>query len=140
MFFGGPSFPSGEVVYHKKTSRVYNIHSQCGEERGHSIDGIAGKEELTVTRSLQGRSSTFVQTRDMRSGVEHTSRNRQALQEADDERFEEEWMTQAARYLPPYNGNSSQTIQDSRSRHQLATRADYRPALMDRPSAAHYRN
>ncbi len=110
MNFG---LPSGEVIYNKKTSRVYNIHSQCGEERGHSVDGVAGKEEITVTRCIGDRSSTFTQTRDMRSGAEQISRSRRQVREDDDDLFEEAWMAMAMRQLPPYNTNNSRQPHDA---------------------------
>ena len=133
LFFN-TALPSGEVVYHKKTSAVYNIHSQCGEERGHCVDGIVGKEEVTVTRRVGERSATFSQTRDLRTGQEVASRSRHLLREEEEDQFEQEWMALAERTLPTYSASPLTAPHSSNRRLQGGSEQRSRPALMPPPS------
>jgi len=94
--------PGSQVLFHKKTSRVYNIHANCGEERQHATDGVVGRQELTVTRSLGDRSCTFTQSKDLRTGREEVSRSRRHVTEHEEDEFEQEWMRAATESLPHY--------------------------------------
>ena len=96
--------PSGNVVYHKKTSRTYNIYEQCGEENSTEKDSIAGRETLSVNRVLGDRGCEMVRTRNLHTGQEDGAPvlKHRGYAEADLDIFERDWHNSASRVLPRY--------------------------------------
>jgi hypothetical protein len=119
----------GVVVFRRSTSRVYNMNSNCREETQHTVDAHRGVEELRLSRALGVKSATLTQTKDLRSGEEASRVNLRNLNADEENAFEQRWMQEASRYLPPYcdNHRSHASIPCQRepisSSHRMPTHA-----------------
>jgi hypothetical protein len=98
----GNNGDDGRLIYHKSTRRVFNVHSQCGEEISHERDGITGIEEIAIARCLGARATTMTQTRNMTGGAETSSIRNYHMRDDELDSFEQQWMEIAKRDLPHY--------------------------------------
>lgn len=104
--FPSPIECSGNVVYRSSTSRVYSLHGNCAEERRAEQDRRNNTEHISVTRVLDGRSTTYTQHRDLATGKAEMRRSAVNVTEDSHKQFDSDWMRVAERFLPPYNNGS----------------------------------
>ena len=96
------------LVYHKTTSRTFNVHSQCMESVSRERDGVVGHDAIVVERRLGERGVTVRRTMDLRNQTELPPSVQMHGGVREDQRgmFDEEWSSQAARCLPQYNSGN----------------------------------
>lgn len=117
-------FPKGEVIYKKSTSRVYSLKGNCAEEVSMLRDNTQRLEEISVTRVLNQRSTTFIATRDTASNDREIRRSGVNVKEEEEPEFDREWMEVASRFLPPYNQQGRAIRGDTNLQQQWRGEAD----------------
>jgi hypothetical protein len=136
----------GTLVYHKTSSRSYNIHDQVGQEMTVERDGILRRENTSFTKSLGDRGCTMTRSRPMMQSGRGGAPEEDAvdmkfhggLQESGLDEFERQWEVAAHRRggLLEYNNRGrsmpNQNVQPFQSSRSI-------PSSMDRPLATYHR-
>jgi hypothetical protein len=140
----------GTLVYHKTSSRSYNIHDQVGQEMTVERDGILRRENTSFTKSLGDRGCTMTRSRPMmqsgrgRGGPEEDAVDMKfhgGLQESGLEDFERQWEVAANRRggLQEYNSRGSSMSYQNVLTNQPFPSSRSIPSSMDGHPATYHR-
>ena len=95
------------LVYHRSTTRTYNINDRLGEQSCTTTDAVTGLQSVAMTRTLGEAWVTYTKSRQLRGGdgrhgPESFDRQANGVEEGDDDAFDARW-TQAAQRNPSFD-------------------------------------